>query len=154
MVSESLSRVAGRHSVRTVPLCHVVVGDRGAQTSLSRSAARLGDFFWRGRAAGQTFVASHSARASLQELAKKVLFTSLLGFVGRGKVLQVIFGLVLSFFLVMIYQAVGPFASRATNRVGLSSSIALFLYLMLALMLKVKSVGSTLLAALSVCVLR
>lgn len=47
-----------------------------------------------------------------------------------------IFGLVLSFFLVMVYQNVGPFASRATNRVGLSTSIALFLYLMLALMLK------------------
>lgn len=77
-----------------------------------------------------------AAAAAAQELAKKVLFTSLLTFVGRGKVVQVIFGLVLSFFLVMFYQAVGPFASRATNRVGLSTSISLFLYLMVALMLK------------------
>ena len=73
------------------------------------------------------------------ELIRKFLLTGVMSLVSPGSAAQVIMGILISFAAVVLYARRRPYAELAVNRLGLYAQVNVFLFTLVALLLKVKA---------------
>jgi hypothetical protein len=73
------------------------------------------------------------------ELLRKFLLTGVMSLVSPGSAAQVVMGLLFSFAAVVLYARRRPYSEVAVNRLGLYAQVNIFLFLLVALLLKVKA---------------
>lgn len=78
-------------------------------------------------------------RREIVELLHKFLLTGVMSLVSPGSAAQVVMGLLVSFATVVLYARRRPFAEVTINRLGLYAQVNIFLFLLVALLLKVRA---------------
>jgi hypothetical protein len=73
------------------------------------------------------------------ELLRKFLLTGVMSLVSPGSAAQVVMGLLVSFAAVVLYARRRPYSELSVNRLGLYAQVNMTLFLLVALLLKVKA---------------